>query len=169
MRVRFGTINDISKPRIYSVRNTEELKWFSTFKDLKKTGRYNEVTYLNCSNMKLKSLPKLPKYLEELDCGRNYIKKLPKLPKTLKKLDIYNNKIKKLPKLSDDVEITGFYGGQYLPDYSGYSYSAVGTFTSAASQNRRHVYSNIRSHMQDPMLYGSCSYGGGGGCGDCGD
>lgn len=114
MRVKFRV--DHTVPQIYSVNKKEE-EWFDTFKDLKKTGKYNDVIYLDCSCMGLKSLPKLPKYLEELICYKNKLKKLPKLPKTLKKINIYNNNIKKFPKQLDDIQVIGK-SGQCLPDYS---------------------------------------------------
>lgn len=163
MQVKFRIKVDTSVPLVYSVRDmegNEKTKYFSSFKELKRTGKYDDVVYLNCSYMKLKSLPKLPKNLEELNCSGNELKKLPKLPKTLTKLNIYGNNIKKIPKGIENLQIRGEFD-QCLSNYKGYSYSVVGTFTSAASQSRRYGRSSGGgSHLQDPMLYGGNCDGG---------
>lgn len=64
----------------------------------------NRLQTLNCSQNDLTSLPDLPDTLEFLDCSQNDLAYLPDLPDTLKALDCSFNNISSLPKLPLNLE-----------------------------------------------------------------
>jgi Leucine-rich repeat (LRR) protein len=68
----------------------------------------NNLTYLNCSNNQLTSLPQLPDTIRHLYCNDNQLTSLPNIPKDLRLFNNYlyseNNKINKLPNDINDLQ-----------------------------------------------------------------
>ena len=62
---------------------------------------------LDLSNLNLKSLPELPKFIKILYCYNNQITRLPdKMPDSLQIIYCFNNQITKLPdKMPDSLQI----------------------------------------------------------------
>ncbi len=75
---------------IYVKYNLEddEIKYNS----FEKIRNYNYILYVDCSNNKLTSLPKLPNSLQILLCNNNQLTSLPELPNSLQLLSCLNNK-----------------------------------------------------------------------------
>lgn len=87
-RVKRDIINNVANMTL-DENNIEKLPNLSMFKNL---------TVLNISSNKLKTLPQLPKTLIELDVHDNKLISIPSLPK-LKILEAYNNRLISLPSL----------------------------------------------------------------------
>jgi uncharacterized protein YvpB len=64
---------------------------------------FTSLTYLNCNDNKLTSLPELPKGLTVLTVDNNQLSKLPVLPKNLTLLWCDNNQLEYLPELPDTL------------------------------------------------------------------
>jgi len=67
---------------------------------------FTSLTYLNCRNTALRSLPALPDGLEELYCAENKLTSLPSLPSGLRILDCQTNQLTSLPPLTDLTRLT---------------------------------------------------------------
>lgn len=70
----------------------------------KKEYNISKMTYLDCSNNHLTSLPNLPERLNHLYCFENQLVALPILPKGLETLDCSGNRLSSLPKLPEGLE-----------------------------------------------------------------
>jgi len=65
---------------------------------------FTSLTYLECKNNGLASLPQLPSSLLELYCNSNQLTSLPKLPTALEVLDCSSNEITSLPALPTSLK-----------------------------------------------------------------
>lgn len=65
---------------------------------------FTNLTYLECKNNGLASLPELPNTLIELYCNSNQLTSLPKLPESLTVLDCSSNELTSLPKLPPSLK-----------------------------------------------------------------
>ncbi len=65
---------------------------------------FTNLTYLECKNNGLASLPELPATLIELYCNSNQLTSLPKLPESLTVLDCSSNELTGLPKLPPSLK-----------------------------------------------------------------
>jgi Leucine-rich repeat (LRR) protein len=65
---------------------------------------FTNLTYLECKNNGLITLPELPATLIELYCNSNQLTALPKLPESLTVLDCSSNEITSLPKLPSSLK-----------------------------------------------------------------
>jgi Leucine-rich repeat (LRR) protein len=85
------------------INDMKNMDFFNEIIELKIRGNIkfntlpNKLTYLDCFNNQLTSLPTLPNTLEHLDCRLNQLSSLPTLPNSLKKLACSNNQLLKLP------------------------------------------------------------------------
>ncbi len=64
---------------------------------------FDNLHFLNCSNLNISSLPPLPVFLDTLRCELNNIISLPNLPLTLTYLDCGSNQLTNLPSLSNSL------------------------------------------------------------------
>lgn len=92
---------------------------YKSFEDLKeRQGKlYDTIRYIDCSNCKLKELPKLPNALEVLICNNNELTELPIMPFNLKTLYCTRNNLLQLPELPDQLTVLWcqFNKLKYLP------------------------------------------------------
>jgi Leucine-rich repeat (LRR) protein len=65
---------------------------------------FTSLTYLECKNNGLASLPELPATLLELYCNSNQLTSLPKLPTSLEVLDCSSNELTSLPVLPSSLK-----------------------------------------------------------------
>ena len=87
-----------------AIRYIEYIEYYyNSFEEILKLDNYNDITYMDCSNMSLSSLPELPNSLEELWCNKNILSSLPELPNTLIYLVCSDNKISSLPELPNSL------------------------------------------------------------------
>ncbi|MFM2049117.1 MAG: hypothetical protein RI955_1665 [Bacteroidota bacterium] len=72
---------------------------FSYISNLSGIQYFKNLTYLNCSQNQISSLPTLPSGLQQLDCNLNQIGNIPTLPSSLKNLECVGNQLTSLPTL----------------------------------------------------------------------
>ncbi len=81
---------------------------------------FTSLTYLNCYNNSLTSLPALPNTLAYLECENNGLMNLPSLPNTLHYLYCSNNLLTSLPTLPNSLR-TLYCNGNSLTSASGFA------------------------------------------------
>jgi Leucine-rich repeat (LRR) protein len=64
---------------------------------------FDDLTYLDCSNNQLTSLPELPNGLTDLNCSSNQLTSLPELPNGLTDLNCSINQLTSLPELPNGL------------------------------------------------------------------
>ena len=80
-----------------------------SFDKLLEMDDYNDIIGIDCSDCKLKELPRLPNSLMELNCNNNLLKELPELPNSLMDLHCGNNMLKRLPELPSSLRLLACY------------------------------------------------------------
>ena len=88
-----------------TIKFSDDIKHkYNSFNEILNLDNYNKITYLDCDDNNLTSLPELPESLMDMNCSFNNLTSLPKLPKSLKWLSCHHNNLTSLPELSKSLE-----------------------------------------------------------------
>jgi Leucine-rich repeat (LRR) protein len=68
---------------------------------------FTSLTYLDCGNNQIASLPALPNSITYLDCSYTFLTSLPALPNSLKYFNCSNNSLTSLPVLPNSINYLG--------------------------------------------------------------